>query len=142
MGIVFIFSGISKFAAISNFRYAVTLLKLFYFPVREVIVFSIPTIEIILGLMLVIGIFTDFALVHLNILLIGFAYISYQAIIIKLVDGCDCFGEVFHLNYDVKHIILIFALILINIIALFDRYKVWTLDRYFRIKKSNITSAV
>ena len=137
MGILFIFSGISKFAAIANFRYAVTLLKLFYFPVREVITFSIPTIEIILGILLVIGLFTDFALAHLNVLLIGFIYISFQAMSIKLVEGCECLGEVFHLKYDMNHIILIFVLFLFNIIALFDRYKIWTLDRYFRVKKNN-----
>lgn len=142
MGTLFIFSGISKFAAIANFRYAVTLLKLFYFPVREVITFSVPTIEIILGLLLVIGLFTDFALVHLNILLIGFTYISFQAISIKLVEGCACLGEVFHLKYDMNHIILIFVLFLFNIIALFDRYKIWTLDRYLKVKKNNDNTGI
>ncbi|MHB1253465.1 MAG: MauE/DoxX family redox-associated membrane protein [Candidatus Humimicrobiaceae bacterium] len=137
MGILFIFSGISKFAAIANFRYAVTLLKLFYFPVREVITFSIPTIEIILGILLIIGLFTDFALVHLNILLIGFTYISFHAMSIKLVEGCECLGQVFNLKYDMNHIILIFILFLFNIIVFFDRYKIWTLDRYFRAKKDN-----
>jgi len=138
MGILFVFSGISKFASIANFRFAVTLLKLFYFPVREVITFSIPTIEIILGLLLIAGLFTDFALVHLNILLIGFAYISFQAMSIKLVEGCECLGQVFNLKYDMNHVILIFLLFVINLAAFFDRYKIWSLDRYFRLKKSSI----
>lgn len=138
MGILFIFAGLSKFANIVNFRYAVTILKLFYFPIREIITFSIPAIEIIIGVLLIIGLFTDFALIHLNVILIGFGYISFHAINIKLLEGCECFGQVFNLKYDMNHLILIFVLFFFNILALFDRKKVWTLDRLFRLRKESL----
>jgi uncharacterized membrane protein YphA (DoxX/SURF4 family) len=136
IGGIFLISSISKFSDIISFRYSVTLLKLFYAPVREVITFAIPSIELILGIFLIIGLFTRFALLHSIFLFIGFAYISYQAMLLSVAEGCECFGQIVNLKYDYTHMAIIFVFIIIMISVLFDRCKFGTLDRLIEARKN------
>lgn len=138
IGIFFIYSGVSKFASLALFRYSVNGLKLFFGPAREAVTLLIPAVEIILGVLLVIGLFTDFAFIHLNVLLLGFALISFYAISIKYEELCHYCGQGLNLRYDVKHLIVAFIFFIINILALVDRYKIWSLDRYIRVKRGAV----
>jgi uncharacterized membrane protein YphA (DoxX/SURF4 family) len=109
---------------------------LFYAPVREVITFGVPSIELVLGVFLVFGLFVRFALLHSIYLFIGFAYISYQAMILSVVDGCECFGQLVELKYDNTHLAIIFILIFLCITAIFDRHRYGTLDRLIEIRRN------
>ncbi len=134
MGLLFIYSGISKFADIISFRYSLITLKLFAFNITEIITFAVPSIEIILGLLLVFGLFKRFAAIHLNVLIAGFAYVTYHAIQINL-GNCNCLGSFIRMNYSYLHFILLLVLFALNIFIALNKVNFWALDNVILKKK-------
>ena len=135
IGLLFLYSGISKFADIISFRYAVTTLKLFAFNITEIITFTVPSVEIILGLFLIFGIFIRFAAIHLNVLIAGFAYISYHAMQINL-GNCNCLGSFVRMSYGYYHFVLLFVIFALNIFTALNKQNFWALENIiFRKRK-------
>lgn len=134
MGLLFFYSGVSKFASITNFRYSVVSLKLFSFELTEIITYAIPSIEIILGSLLIIGLFIRFAAIHLNVLMLGFTYISFHALQLNLGE-CNCLGGFVAMKYDSSHFILLFILFTLNVFIALNKTNFWAADNIIFKKK-------
>ena len=134
IGLLFLYSGISKFSDIISFRYAVITLKLFSFNITEIITFTVPSIEIILGLFFIFGIFIRFAAIHLNVLIASFAYISYHAMQINL-GNCNCLGSFVRMSYGYYHFALLSILFVLNILAALNKKNFWALENIVFKKK-------
>lgn len=134
MGLLFFYSGVSKFASIANFRYSVVSLKLFSFELTEIITYAIPSIEIILGFLLIVGLFIRFAAIHLNVLMLGFTYISFHALQLNLGE-CNCLGGFVVMKYDSSHFILLFILFTLNVFIALNKTSFWAADNIIFKKK-------
>ncbi len=128
IGLLFLYSGISKFTGIVFFRYSIITLKLFAFNLTEIITYTIPSIEIILGLLFVIGLFVRFTAIHLNVLIIGFSYICYHAIQISL-GNCNCLGAFVKMNYGYYHFVILLILFILNTLIALNKNNFWSLDK-------------
>ena len=94
LGAVLIFSGIAKFAYPSK---AVNLLLEFKIMPEFLIlpVVSVPPVlEILIGVLLVSGMYPKSALISALVLFAGFLIISIYGTIIGLNSDCGCFGSV------------------------------------------------
>jgi len=126
IGILFIVSGGEKLIGpYQNFLYVVSTYEIFPSILEEVIARGVPWVELILGLFLLLGLWTLNACKGALILFTGFIIIVTQAIIRDLpITECGCFGE-----------LLSFPL---NVVLLFDSCMFFIC--FYLIKKIHKTS--
>lgn len=132
LGCVFIFSAISKLSDLNSFRWALVNLQLIYWTTSIFLSYAIPLAEIILGLLLLIGLFKKFAAIHLGLLIIAFGWVSYFAWKHSEVRDCNCLGKLIPLHYGIPHIILLVFLLCLVILVFLDKKNIWSLDSKIR----------
>ena len=94
LGLFLIFSGVAKIADPSK---AVDLLlefKIIPEAVILIIVSILPVLEILIGVLLVLGMYPKFAAISGLVLFSGFFLISIYGTLIGLSSDCGCFGSV------------------------------------------------
>ena len=94
LGLVLIFSGVAKIADPSK----VVNLMLEFNIIPEAVILSVvsilPVLEILIGVLLVTGMYPKFASVSALVLFSGFFLISIHGTLIGLSSDCGCFGSV------------------------------------------------
>ena len=134
LGATFLFSGISKAFDIGNFRWALIELKIFGWTLASFISIAVIMAEIVLGLLIMLGLFRKFATIHLGILIIAFTWISIFAIIYSDFENCNCLGKWINLSYGPGHLVLLAVLFILNLLVFIDRSGFLSLDSYIKKK--------
>ena len=134
LGGTFLFSGISKAFDIGNFRWALIELKIFGWTLASFISIAVIIAEIVLGLLIVLGLFKKFATIHLGIMIIVFTWISVFAMVYGDFENCNCLGKWINLSYGPGHLVLLAVLFVLNVLVFIDRLGFLSLDSYFKKK--------
>ena len=134
IGCLLVFSSSQKlFSPYQNFLLVIHSYGLFSYPVDDVIAWTLPWIELFLGVFLILGLWLKGTLKAALLLFIGFMAVIAQALIRKLpVNDCGCFGEGFSL--PLQGILSVDSLISFMIVLLMfnlQRTSQFSLDRYF-----------
>lgn len=132
LGIVFIFSGISKLFDLEAFRWALLELKFFGFTFIIFLSLALIIAEIGIGVLLIAGLFTSFASIHLGILIIAFGWVSIFAMMHGNIEDCNCLGKVIDMSYGPGHLTFLAILFIINCFVFFDSERLYSLDSYFK----------
>lgn len=135
IGLLFLYSSISKFLNIVCFRYSIMSLKMFSFELTMFITYAIPWIELILGLFLIFGLFTRFAAIHAGGLMIIFAFVTYYAMWMNISGDCNCPSFFVSMSHDIWHIVLLIFLFISNMLLAINRNYIWALDNIIRDRK-------
>jgi uncharacterized membrane protein YphA (DoxX/SURF4 family) len=140
LAVVFIFSAVSKFLDIAGFRWTLANLQLFTWTSAVFLSYAVPLAELILGILLLIGLFKKFVLIHMGLFIIALGWISYFAWKHSELKDCNCLGKLIRLQYGVPHLILLGALFLITASLFFYKKQIWSVDllisRHKNAKKS------
>jgi uncharacterized membrane protein YphA (DoxX/SURF4 family) len=134
LGIVFIFSGISKILDLDSFRWALIELKFFGWTFVLFLSIAIIIAEIGVGVLLLSGLFTTFASIHLAILIIAFIWVSIFAVMHGNIEDCNCLGKVINLSYGPAHFVLLAVLFIMDLFVLFVPERLFSLDRLIKNK--------
>ena len=128
IGIVFIASSLLKLISIDNFEIYVYSLGLLNLELSLIFVRFLLAFELILGLMLLLGVYTKHTVWISIIILLGFTVFMTTLIITNQTEHCHCFGDKIQLNnYQsiIKNIILIpFLFFVRNTKNIFKRFQV------------------
>ncbi len=97
IGVLFVFSGTQKLLSpYQNFLYVIQNYQVLSHPFDVAVSIVLPWIELILGVFVILGLWTHWALRGLLILVTIFMGVVGQAIIRNLpIKDCGCFGEGF-----------------------------------------------
>jgi len=134
IGLVFFVSGLIKIIDLKAFQKVVISLGLLNGPLPLLASIIVPVLELILGIMLVIGVFTRIAALHLNVLLIIFSWITFYVLKNRPDLLCGCFGTFFDMTFGVYHFIVLFILFILNLIILVQHGDTWSFEKVFREK--------
>ena len=94
LGIVLIFSGITKIIDPSKAVNLMLELKVIPEPVILIVISILPVLEILIGVLLISGMYQKLAAISALILYTGFFLISIYGTLIGLSSDCGCFGSV------------------------------------------------
>jgi len=136
VGLVFFASGLLKIIDISSFKDIVISLGLFNSQVSFLASIIIPVLELVLGLMLLLGIYTRIIAIHINVLIILFSWVTFYVLNNKPELLCGCFGNFFNLKFSTYHFIILLVLFIFNLILIVETRNVWSLEKYLRNKIS------
>ena len=134
LGIVFVFSGVSKLFDLESFRWALIELKFFGWTFVLFLSLAVIIAEIGLGVLLLSGLFTTFASIHLAILIIAFIWVSIFSVMHGNIEDCNCLGKVINLSYGPAHFVLLGVLFIMDLFVLFIRERLYSLDRLIKSK--------
>ena len=136
VGLVFFTSGLLKITDISSFRDIVISLGLFNGPLSFLASIIIPVLELLLGLMLLLGIYARVTAIHINVLIILFSWVTFYVLNNKPELLCGCFGKFFNLTFSTYHFIILLVLFIFNLILIIEVRETWSLEKYLRYKIS------
>jgi len=128
LAIVFIFSAISKFLDVAGFSWALVNLQLFTWTSAVFLSYAVPLAELVLGILLLIGLFKKFVLIHIGLFIISLGWISYFAWKHSSLKDCNCLGKLVRLQYGIPHLVLLGALFLITAALFFYKEQIWSVD--------------
>ncbi|HHL57775.1 MAG TPA: DoxX family membrane protein, partial [Bacteroidetes bacterium] len=94
LGIILIFSGIAKIADPSKAVNLMLEFKVIPELVILIVVSILPILEILIGVLLISGMYPKFASISALVLFSGFFFISIYGTLIGLSSDCGCFGSV------------------------------------------------
>jgi len=132
VGLVFFTSGLFKIIDISSFRDIVISLGLFNSPLSFLASIIIPVFELVLGLMLLLGIYTRIMAIHINVLIILFSWVTFYVLNNKLELLCGCFGNFFNLTFSTYNFVVLLVLFILNLILIIEVRETWSLEKYLR----------
>ena len=136
VGLVFFASGLFKIIDISSFKDIVISLGLFNDSLSFLASIIIPVLELVLGLMLLLGIYTRVTSIHINVLIILFSWVTFFVLNNKPELLCGCFGKFFNLTFSTYHFIALLVLFIFNLILIIEIRETWSLEKYLRGKIS------
>ena len=136
VGLVFFVSGLLKIIDISSFRDIVISLGLFNGPLSFLASIIIPVLELLLGLMLLLGIYIRVTAIHINVLIILFSWVTFYVLNNKPELLCGCFGNFFNLTFSTYHFIILLVLFIFNLVLIVEIRETWSLEKYLRDKIS------
>ncbi|MCJ7473348.1 MAG: rhodanese-like domain-containing protein [Actinobacteria bacterium] len=136
VGLVFFVSGLLKIIDISSFRDIVISLGLFNGPLSFLASIIIPVLELLLGLMLLLGIYIRVTAIHINVLIILFSWVTFYVLNNKPELLCGCFGNFFNLTFSTYHFIVLLVLFIFNLVLIVEIRETWSLEKYLRDKIS------
>ena len=136
IGLIFFGSGLLKIIDISSFRDTVISLGLFNSQVSFLASIIIPVLELVLGLMLLLGIYTRIIAIHINVLIILFSWVTFYVLNNKPELLCGCFGRFFNLTFSTYHFIILLVLFIFNLILIVEARDTLSLEKYLRNKIS------
>ena len=123
VGVVFIWSGIIKVIAPLLFAQDVANYQIFPQGLAFLIALILPWIEILCGLLLVLGIWSRTASLLISGLLVAFLILLSTTIIRGIDVACGCFGALSH-TVDYKLILLDSVLLFLTLNIFFSRHRV------------------
>lgn len=135
IGLVFVVSGAEKLLSPhQNFVYIIEAYQLFPGWAAELTARIFPWLELLVGVFMVLGLWTRQAILGSMIFSAAFICIVGQALLRKLpIDQCGCFGELIHVP---PQTIIVFdsGLVLLTVLLLRNLKKSenFSLDRYFQ----------
>jgi rhodanese-related sulfurtransferase/uncharacterized membrane protein YphA (DoxX/SURF4 family) len=132
IGMAFLLSGILKLIDIKGFREIIETMGLLGGPLPFLASILIPVLEVILGLMLVLGIFIRITALHLNVLVIIFAWVAFYILRNRPDMLCGCFGGFFDMTFSIYHFVILFIIFILNLIIVIEPNDTWTLQKLFR----------
>ena len=136
VGFVFFVSGLLKIIDISSFRDIVISLGLFNGSLSFLASIIIPVLELLLGLMLLLGIYIRVTAIHINVLIILFSWVTFYVLNNKPELLCGCFGIFFNLTFSTYHFIILLVLFIFNLVLIVEIRETWSLEKYLRDKIS------
>ncbi len=92
MGLIFVFSGSRKLSNRAEFRIALLSFRLVPFPFISLLTWLIPTLEVLIGVCLIMGVFSWTMALFLLLLLIIFSGALAIAWMLGREVSCNCFG--------------------------------------------------
>ena len=126
LGVVFIVSSILKLVSIDTFEIYVFSLGLFNLELSLVFVRVLLAFELILGLMLMMGVYTKQTVLVSIIALLGFTVFIVSLIVNNQTEHCHCFGDIIqfdHYQSIIKNLVLIpFLFFVRNTSSIFKKY--------------------
>jgi uncharacterized membrane protein YphA (DoxX/SURF4 family) len=135
IGLVLLASGFEKLLShYQNFLYVIQAYEIFPAWLEKTAALSVPWVELLIGLFLVLGLWLQWSLKGALVLFGCFIVIVGQALLRHLpIDQCGCFGEAIHI---LPQYILVFdSLMLLILFALISqpaKTQVLSLDKYFK----------
>ncbi|MBA7571692.1 Thiosulfate sulfurtransferase GlpE [subsurface metagenome] len=136
VGLVFFVSGLFKIIDIPAFRDTVISLGLFNGSISFLASIILPVLELLLGLLLLLGVYTRVVAIHLNVLIILFSWVTFYVLNNRPDLLCGCFGNFFDLTFSTYHFIVLLVLFVFNLILIIEVRETWSLERYLREKIS------
>ena len=136
VGLIFFASGLLKIIDISSFKDIVISLGLFNSQISFLASIIIPVLELVLGLMLLLGIYTRIIAIHMNVLIVLFSWVTFYVLNNKPELLCGCFGNFFNLTFSTYHFIILLVLFIFNLILIVETRNIWSLEKYLRNKIS------
>ena len=136
VGLVFFTSGLLKIIDISSFKDIVISLGLFNSSLAFLASITIPVLELLLGLLLLLGVYTRIAAIHVNVLVILFSWVTFYVLNNKTELLCGCFGTFFNLTFNTYHFIALLVLFIFNLILIVETRENWSLQKYIGDKVS------
>ena len=131
IALIFIVSGSLKLY--NPYTFTLVLMKFIsVYDVSALLSVLIPIIEVLLGILLLVGLFTRLAAIHLNALLVIFFYIIAYILAHKFMLNCGCFGSWSNKPVSVNNLIFQSILFVLNFTIIFDRYKFLSLDNIIK----------
>lgn len=131
VGLVLLIAGILKSLDLDAFRKAIVALNIVPYQILEIIIYSIPIIEIITGCMLCIGLRTRAAAIAGGLLLITFAAVVFPSIVMGENVNCGCFGPLTEGTADISLLMRNIILIVITSFVFNHRSYTLSLDQSF-----------
>jgi uncharacterized membrane protein YphA (DoxX/SURF4 family) len=128
LAIVFIFSSISKFLDVAGFSWSLANLQLFSWTSAVFLSYAVPLAEFVLGILLLIGLFKKFVLIHMGLFIIALGWISYFAWKHSELKDCNCLGKLVRLQYGIPHLILLGVMFLITAALFFYKEQIFSID--------------
>ena len=132
IGLAFFVSGLLKVIDLKAFQRIVISLGLLNGPLPLLASIIIPVLELILGIMLVIGVFTRIAAIHLNVVIIIFSWVTFYVLENRPDLLCGCFGTFFDMTFGVYHFIALFIFFILNLILIVQSGDTWSLEKMFK----------
>jgi len=132
IGLAFFVSGMLKVIDLKAFQRIVISLGLLNGPLPLLASIIIPVLELILGIMLVIGVFTRIAAIHLNVVIIIFSWVTFYVLENRPDLLCGCFGTFFDMTFGVYHFIALFIFFILNLILIVQPVDTWSLEKMFK----------
>ncbi len=136
VGLIFFVSGLFKIIDIPAFRDTVVSLGLFNGSISFLASIILPVLELLLGLLLLLGVYTRVVAIHLNVLIILFSWVTFYVLNNRPDLLCGCFGNFFDLTFSTYHFIVLLVLFVFNLILIIEVRETWSLERYLREKIS------
>ena len=136
VGLVFFISGLFKIIDIQAFRDIVISLGLFNGSISFLASIILPVLELLLGLLLLLGVYTRIVAIHLNVLIILFSWVTFYVLNNMPDLLCGCFGKFFNLTFSIYHFIVLLVLFIFNLILIIEVRETWSLEKYLREKIS------
>lgn len=132
IGMAYLFSGVLKLIDIKGFQWVIETMGLLGGPLPFLAAVLIPVLEVIFGLMLVLGIYIRIAALHLNVLVIIYAWVTFYALRNWPDMQCGCFGSFFEMTFSTYHFIVLFIIFILLLIIVIEPNEAWTLHKLFR----------
>jgi len=136
VGLIFFVSGLFKIIDIPAFRDTVVSLGLFNGSISFLASIILPVLELLLGLLLLLGVYTRVVAIHLNVLIILFSWVTFYVLNNRPDLLCGCFGKFFNLTFSTYHFIILLVLFIFNLILIIEVRETWSLEKYLREKIS------
>ncbi len=132
-------SGILKSINILALRNTLLALNLFNPVLSQLLSYLIPAVEIILGLLLVLGVFIRFAAVHSAVLILVYSWVTLYVIGIEYGSGVsyESLKGFLNLSFNKFTLIFLFIMILLNVMVAIDIRTIWSVEKIIKGKLSN-----
>jgi rhodanese-related sulfurtransferase len=91
---------------------------------------------VILGILLALGIFIRFAAVHINVMVLLFAIVTYYAVSRNLDLSCGCFGGLWDMKFSWYHLLFLFFVFALNMVFILAFSDTWSLEKIIKNKLS------
>ncbi len=138
VGLVFVVSGFEKLIVPwQNFYYVIESYRVFNSSFGAIVAHIFPWLEFFIGMFLVLGLWTPWAIRGAAVIIVGFLVVVGQALMRALpLDSCGCFGDALHIppavifRFDIG--MLIFCMVMLRYIS---DTSLMSLDYYFEKKE-------
>lgn len=132
LGAIFLIAGLAKFFDLKDFAFTLGRLNLVPTYLISPISFFIPTIEVLLGLTLIMGIFIRYAAISILCLLIIFSIVILIQMFNKNVIDCNCFGPLFSSQFNIYAFFRNLVLAFVALILVLQNSDFFSMEKSFR----------
>lgn len=136
IGMAFFLAGLAKIIDLRGFQEVIEAFGLFSIPLPLIISIMIPVLEIILGLMLLLGVYIRIAAIHINVLVVIFSWLTFFILRNRPDMLCGCFGGFLDMTFNIYHLIVLFIIFILNLFIVIEPSDTWTIQKVFREKIS------